>query len=502
MNKIQISEKKYYDKVYACWLGKNIGGTLGAPYETKKTVNNLDYYDPIPDRPAPNDDLDLQLIWLKMLEEIGNNPSLYHFAKYWKHYALAYPWNEYGFLRRNLLRGLMPPITGCFENYFLDEMGSPIRSEIWACIAPGDPQLAASMAWKDSVLDHAGGEGMYGEMFWAAVESAAFVIKEPKVLIQIGLNMIPLYSAISRVIREVLWCIENGVSWPKARERIVLYYGHNSPCHAPQNHGFTIIGWLYGNDFGDKLCKAINCGYDTDCTGATLGALLGILNGRNGIPQKWCSPIGEEIVLHLLTRKGGIENTPKTIKELTERTFAVAKRFLQERSDMVIFGENTVLPENVLSKLYRNEKALAVLQFDLQASVSMVDDIEIILHYRGDPVIKPNIDKILGVSIKRYNNVINADITLKGPPDWEVKAIYDFMEQKSFLVRASEVHDSNSIDIYVYLPDGTRHTKFTILGPKSAEGYPSGVNIPRPSFKGSDKEWLKKIGLSKKSYDN
>jgi len=31
LNKILISEKEYHDKVYACWLGKNIGGTLGAP---------------------------------------------------------------------------------------------------------------------------------------------------------------------------------------------------------------------------------------------------------------------------------------------------------------------------------------------------------------------------------------------------------------------------------------------------------------------------------------
>jgi len=479
LNKIQIREKDYYDKVYACWLGKNIGGTLGAPYETKKAVNNLDYYDPIPDKPAPNDDLDLQLIWLKMLEEIGNNPSLYHFAKYWKRYALAYPWNEYGFLRRNLMRGLMPPITGCFENYFLDEMGSPIRSEIWACISPGDPQLAASMAWKDSVLDHTGGEGMYGEMFWAAVESAAFIIKEPKVLIQIGLNMIPLHSAISRAVREALWCFENGLSWAEARERIVLYYGHNSPCHA-------------------KLCKAVNCGYDTDCTAATLGALLGILNGKNGIPEKWHSPIGEDIVLHLLTRKGGLENAPKTIKELTDRTYAIAKRFIEERSDVIMFGERTVLPKNVLSLLYRNIKALEILQFDLHASVSMAEDIEIILHYGGDPIIKPNIDKILGVSIKHNDALINADITLKGSAGWEIKPINDGMGQKHFLLRALEVQDSNTIEIYAKLPDGTRQAKFIILG-NSTEGYPSGVNIPRPSFKGSDKEWLKKIGLSKKN---
>ena len=56
----------------------------------------------------------------------------------------------------------MPPVSGWFENYYVDEMGSPIRSEIWACISPADPQTAASLAWMDSVMDHAGGEGTYG----------------------------------------------------------------------------------------------------------------------------------------------------------------------------------------------------------------------------------------------------------------------------------------------------------------------------------------------------
>jgi len=126
MNKIQISEKEYQDAVHACWLGKNMGGTFVAPYELKKYVNCLDYYHTIPEKAAPNDDLDLQLIWLKMLEEKGINPTLPDFAEYWKRYASAYPFCEYGFLSRNLKRGLLPPITGYFENYYLDEMVSPI----------------------------------------------------------------------------------------------------------------------------------------------------------------------------------------------------------------------------------------------------------------------------------------------------------------------------------------------------------------------------------------
>ena len=34
---------EYKDKVRACWLGKNIGGTLGAPFEGFRGVYDLEY---------------------------------------------------------------------------------------------------------------------------------------------------------------------------------------------------------------------------------------------------------------------------------------------------------------------------------------------------------------------------------------------------------------------------------------------------------------------------
>ena len=30
---IFLGKKEFRDKVHACWLGKSIGGTMGAPYE-------------------------------------------------------------------------------------------------------------------------------------------------------------------------------------------------------------------------------------------------------------------------------------------------------------------------------------------------------------------------------------------------------------------------------------------------------------------------------------
>ena len=67
-----LNEKIYRDKVLGCWTGKNIGGTLGAPMEGQQKTWDIHFYtQDLGGVPAPNDDLDLQLAWLKAVEENG-----------------------------------------------------------------------------------------------------------------------------------------------------------------------------------------------------------------------------------------------------------------------------------------------------------------------------------------------------------------------------------------------------------------------------------------------
>ncbi|NLF40306.1 ADP-ribosylglycohydrolase family protein [bacterium] len=474
MAAIVLNRKEYLDKVYACWLGKNIGGTLGAPYECKKYTHDLTYYDPVPDKSAPNDDLDLQLVWLVMLENEGLPPRLATFGRYWKTFLHKYPWNEYGFCNRNLARGLTPPVSGWFENCFVDEMGSPIRSELWACIAPADPQTAASLAWMDSAMDHAGGEGTHGEMFWAAVESAAFVIDDPVELIRIGLAMIPPACNISRVIREALWCWRHGVRYDDARERITSIYATEQPCHAAANHGFTVLGLLYGASFGDKLCKTVNCGYDTDCTGATLGALLGIMGGTACIPAAWSRPVGTRIVLHPFTIDCGV---PKTLKELTARTGRLAGQLAAETGSVVSFGATQRVPAGVLSLLHRNEKAFAALRQDVRCGSAAEGLVEVFLHYNGDPVLQPGVARRMAVTARTRGREVPGTARVRVPRGWHAEPArgavpFSFdLVAPAYTAPAKIVVDFNASGVAC-------RAAFTVLSPNDAQGYP---NIVRSS---------------------
>ena len=61
---MKLNFNEYKDKVYACWTGKNIGGTIGGPYEGKREVLDVKGFATKSGEPLPNDDLDLQLVWL------------------------------------------------------------------------------------------------------------------------------------------------------------------------------------------------------------------------------------------------------------------------------------------------------------------------------------------------------------------------------------------------------------------------------------------------------
>ena len=84
-----------------------------------------------------------------------------------------------------------------------------------------------------------------------------------------------------------------------------------------------MIGGSIGeDDFGKSICIAVNCGDDTDCTGATLGSIFGIIYGTSIIPEKWRAPIGDGIKTVAVS---GFE-VPATLQILTDKTVAAQKK--------------------------------------------------------------------------------------------------------------------------------------------------------------------------------
>lgn len=325
-----MTEKQFKDKITGCWMGKNSGGTLGAPLEKafgQREMFDIDWYPTLKEGGIPNDDLEMQLIWLQKLQQKGPALTEKDLIQAWMD-SIQYNFDEYGLAKANMKKGLMPPVCSWYDNPFKDCMGSPIRSEIWACVAPGHPEIAAHYAFLDAICDHGGGESVYGEVFNAVIQSMAFFVSNLLQLIEIGLKAIPAESATARCIKRVVELHKKEPDYKKTRNIILDEFYDANAQYSPLNLGFQTIGLLYGNDFGDAMCKAVNCGYDTDCTAATIGAILGIIMGFDKLPTCWIEPLGKNITTNLHT--GGISNleVPTEVDKLTDITYEQAEKVL------------------------------------------------------------------------------------------------------------------------------------------------------------------------------
>ena len=294
---ITFNKAKLLDKIHAGIIGKNLGGTLGGPFEGKRDILQVEGFTTPKGEPLPNDDLDLQLVWLRALEDVGaRNITPQVLAEYFLDFVTPH-WAEYGVCKANMTQGMLPPLSGAYNNPWKDSNGAWIRTEIWASICPGCPDEVVRFAYADASVDHGIAEGTWAAIFTAALESAAFVESDIRKLLDIGLSKIPEKCRVTRTVKLVIECFDNGDDWITARNKVVADNKDLGWFMAPGNIGFLVLALLYGKgDVKKSLLTAVNCGDDTDCTAGTVGAILGIINGTQGLPADWCEYIGDKIV--------------------------------------------------------------------------------------------------------------------------------------------------------------------------------------------------------------
>lgn len=356
---------EYIDKVKGCWVGKNIGGTLGAPFESKRGLFDITYYThDISKGVLPNDDLDLQLVWLNASEKYGTEVDAKILGAYWQAFVTAH-WSEYGAAKNNMKMGMTPPLSGWYHNAFKDSNGAFIRTEIWACLMPGNPQMAVKYAYEDAIMDHSS-EGVYGAAFCAALQSAAFAEKDLFKLIDIALSYIPEDCGVAKGVQTVLDCYYAGKDYKECRKAVLnvvpgsfgSFIGYEDRPEepdvpngvdgydAPSNVAIAVLGLVYGEgDFDKTICIAASCGEDTDCTAATAASVYGIIYGEGMFDKKWTDPIGDEIkTLSIDITDEYAVKVPTNINDLTDRIVKLMPTFMRKSIDFT--GDELVIQTN------------------------------------------------------------------------------------------------------------------------------------------------------------
>ncbi|MDU7027727.1 ADP-ribosylglycohydrolase family protein [Robinsoniella peoriensis] len=365
------NREEAYDKIYGAWLGRCCGCLLGQPIEgydrgyivglLKDTgnypisyyissdisrelrekyeivdegkiygsasvnwINNVNYM-------PEDDDTNYTLIALKVMEEKGYDFTPEDVAEIWLDcLPYGHVCSAERIAYRNFVSVMAPPESASYHNPYREWIGAQIRADLFGYVTPGDPAYGAELAFRDASISHTK-NGIYGEMFVAAMLSAAAVSDDIEEIIRAGMAQIPRRSRLYAKIMETLDNRIKYTDWEQAIDAVHEEYDEDSTqdekhisfdwCHTISNAVIVTIALLYGNgSLEESIGIAVAAGFDTDCNGATVGSVIGMINGAKKLPGKWTAPLNDQI-------KSGVDGMGLVkISEIAARTLAVMEK--------------------------------------------------------------------------------------------------------------------------------------------------------------------------------
>jgi len=329
------SRAEFLRRLHGGWLGRICGCMLGKPVEGWHRANiqlmgeatgnwplNNYFRSPIPaeekriDKRQPkhklrfrwpacmcghihgmveDDDTNYTTIGFAIVKKHGANFTQQDVAAFWcENVPIHHTCTAERVAYRNFAQCIVPPASATYRNPYREWIGAQIRADYFGYANPGNPQRAAEWAWRDASISHIK-NGIYGEMWVAAMLAAAYVENDWVTIIRAGLAQIPAQSRLRSDIDKILaarsydeavalvhkqWDEKTGQGW----------------CHTNSNAQVVAIGLLWGeDDFEKTITRAVMPGFDTDCNGATAGSLWGVKHGVDKLPRKWTRPIADRL---------------------------------------------------------------------------------------------------------------------------------------------------------------------------------------------------------------
>lgn len=343
------------DRVHGGWSGRVAGCMLGKPVEGGKhwTRSHLQEYltsvDAYPIRDyipkadedvgehmfrdnwvettrgrikgaARDDDIDYSIIGLHVLETYGRAYTAEDVATEWlSRLPLMQLWTAEIVAAGNIMLGLRPPLTASTRNPYREWIGAQIRGDIHGWTNPGDPRAAALQAIPDATLSHTA-NGIYGEMWSAALVAAAFVAPRACDVVAESLRHVPPRSRLAEAVGSMLEAYDGGMTWEEAVIRAEETLGHYHWVHTVNNAAALAAGILWGDgDFTTTIGLTVQAGLDTDSNGATAGSVCGVMTGAAAIPRHWVDPLEDRITSAVM----GYDNS--SIRALATRTVALVR---------------------------------------------------------------------------------------------------------------------------------------------------------------------------------
>lgn len=342
------------DKINAGWLGRIAGCNVGKPVEwghhwTSARIRDYlvragayplsDYIPVIGPMPecfaltecwpettrghvkgsARDDDIDYTILALHLIESRGMQLMAEDVGSAW---LSLLPLERVYTAERatyiNLVNGHVPPECARRRNPYREWIGAQIRGDLFGCVNSGRPWEAARMSYQDARLSHVG-NGIYGEMWSAALMAAAFTAATAIEAVVASLRVVLPQSRLAEALEFVLDTKSSGVTWERGFEAIQERYGHYSWVHTINNAALVAAALIWSDDdFVTVVGRVVMSGWDTDSNGATVGSVMGVLGGMSQLPEHLINPLRDR------TRAAffGFDNS--RISDLAHRTARLA----------------------------------------------------------------------------------------------------------------------------------------------------------------------------------
>jgi len=344
----RLSPAAFQDKMYGAWLGRCCGCLAGKPVEGRrrrsmerllkaqgrwplshywslqvdpKVAQEENWFAKQAGKPAPgtviegircmveDDDTNYTVAGYALLERHGAGFAPADVARFWlMNLPIGHVCTAERAAYRNLVMMLPPPgpdgkvdgaassATWC--NPYREWIGAQIRGDFFGWASPGRAERAAEWAWRDACISHIK-NGIYGEMWVAAMLAAAWTTEGLEAIVRAGLAQVPAKSRLAAEVRKVLRWKKDGWTFEEVLDQVHRDWdetcGHEW-CHTLSNAAIVAVGLLWGDlSFEKSVCRAVTCAFDTDCNGATVGSILGLVLGARRMPGKWVDPIHDTL---------------------------------------------------------------------------------------------------------------------------------------------------------------------------------------------------------------
>lgn len=309
-----------------------------------------------------DDDTDIEYVYLHLMHESGTPwLSAERIRAGWRTHINRAIWVSNANARALMERGVTPPATGMSAaNFGRLAIDAQLTTEIFGAVCPGDPALALDLSYlpiRTTSVGHASHASQCYVLMHALaplVPAGASGREKAIWLVQSAREYLPPTSKAADVINVVLndFLANPDVNnWERTRDLVYQRYHANAGAN-----GFTYFGWtessvnfatglialLYGEgDLRRTIQIGTLSGWDSDNGTATMGGLLGWMNGAAWVRAQFPGQTLSDRYWITRTRDNLPDYLP--LESPAEDTFPLmAQRMLEVAKTCVLAGGGSI----------------------------------------------------------------------------------------------------------------------------------------------------------------